>query len=58
MITNFDNEALKVPKATVLGTAEEISENIMDKINKKGQSNFDVPTVPQLRRIRRFFRSC
>jgi len=33
-----------VPKATVLGIAEEISESIVDKINREGQSSFDVPT--------------
>jgi len=44
MITNFSNEALTVPKATVLGIAEEISESIVDTINKDGQSSFDVPT--------------
>jgi hypothetical protein len=33
-----------VPKITVLGIAEEISESIVDKINREGQSSFDVPT--------------
>jgi len=44
MITNFSNEGLMVPKATVLGIAEEISETIVDKINREGQSSFDIPT--------------
>jgi hypothetical protein len=41
MIMNFSDEALTVPKATVLGIAEEISEVIVDKINTGGQSSFD-----------------
>jgi len=32
MLTNFSDEALTVPKATVLGVAEEISESVVDKI--------------------------
>ena len=43
MLTNFSDEALTVPKATVLGIAEEISESIVDKINKVGQSSSDAP---------------
>jgi hypothetical protein len=44
MITNSSIEALTVPKATDLGIAEETSESILDEINRKGQSSFDVPT--------------
>jgi hypothetical protein len=44
MIANFSNKALTVPKATVLGIAEEISESIVDKINREDLSSFDVPT--------------
>jgi len=36
MLTNFSDEALTVPKATVLGVAEGIPESILDKINKVG----------------------
>jgi len=43
MLTNFSDEALTVPKATVLGIAEEISESIVDKINKVGQSSSNAP---------------
>jgi hypothetical protein len=54
MITNFSDEALTVPKATVLG----IAESIVDRINREGQSSFDVPLSPTVvKRIRRFFRS-
>jgi len=44
MFTNFSNEALTVPKATVLGVAEEISESVVDKINKVGQSSVNTPS--------------
>jgi hypothetical protein len=43
IITNSSSEALTVPKATILSIAEEISEIIVDKINR-GQSSFDFPT--------------
>jgi hypothetical protein len=44
MITNYSDEELTVPKATVLGIAEDISESIVVKINREGESRFDVPT--------------
>jgi hypothetical protein len=40
----FSNEALTVTEATVLGIAEEISESSVDKINREGQSSFEVLT--------------
>jgi hypothetical protein len=43
MITNFSDEALQVPKATVLGIAEEVSESVVDKINTVGQSCVNTP---------------
>jgi len=43
MLTNFSDEALTVPKATVIGVAEGISESIFDKINKVGQSISNAP---------------
>jgi hypothetical protein len=33
MLDNFSDEELTVPKATILGVAEEISESLVDKIN-------------------------
>jgi len=42
MITNFSDEALTVPKATVLGVAEEVLESVVDKINT-GQSSVNTP---------------
>ena len=34
MLANFSNEPLVVPKATVLGIAEEISDPLVDSINE------------------------
>jgi hypothetical protein len=42
MVANFTNEALIVPKATVLGIAEGISESLVDSIN----SDSDLPKKP------------
>jgi len=42
MVANFTNEALTIPKATVLGMAEAISESLVDRINRDS----DVPTKP------------
>ena len=33
MVANFSNEELTIPKATVLGIAKEVSEEIVDRIN-------------------------
>ena len=44
MITNFSDLELTVLIATVLSIAEAISEAAVDKINREGQSSFDVPT--------------
>jgi hypothetical protein len=42
MVANFTNEALTLPKVTVLGIAERISESLVDRIN----SDSDLPTKP------------
>ena len=39
MVGNFSDEALTIPKATVLGIAEGISESMVDKINVKSETN-------------------
>jgi hypothetical protein len=39
MLTNFIHEELTLPKATVLGMAEEISEEVVDAINKGETAN-------------------
>jgi len=35
MLANFSDQALTVPKSTVLGLAEEVSEPLIDKINQR-----------------------
>ena len=43
MLANFSNEPLAVPKATVLGVVEEISDTLVDRINPKCRSTLNVP---------------
>jgi hypothetical protein len=38
MVANFSQETLTVPKATILGIAEEVSEPLVDKINANSGS--------------------
>jgi hypothetical protein len=47
MLANFSNEPLFVPKGTVLGIAEEISEPLIDSINAGCKSDADSPTKPR-----------
>jgi len=35
MVANFSDEQLIIPKATVLGVAEDITEELVDRINTK-----------------------
>jgi len=42
MITNFSKEELTIPKATVLGVAEEITEELVNKINAEDKPNSDL----------------
>jgi hypothetical protein len=35
MLANFSNDELILPKATILGVAEEVSESLVDRINAK-----------------------
>jgi len=59
MLANFSNEPLVVPKATVLGVAEEISESLVDRINPKCRSKSDTPVKPTgKRKMRLYFASC
>jgi len=43
MVANFTNEALTIPKTTILGITEEVSESLVDRIN----TDSDQPTKPQ-----------
>jgi hypothetical protein len=46
MLANFSSEELTIPKATILGVAEEVSESLVDKINSQAEFNADSPTRP------------
>jgi hypothetical protein len=46
MITNFSDEPLTVPKSTVLGIAEEMSEALVKKINPAGECDAKLPIKP------------
>jgi len=46
MLANFSNEPLTIPKATILGVAEEASEALIEKINAKAESSVNTPTEP------------
>ena len=50
MAANFSDEALYIPKATVLGIAEGISESMVDKINAKSEANLIEPVKPPRKR--------
>jgi hypothetical protein len=50
MLANFSNKPLVVPKATVFGIAEEISEPLVDSINAGCKSDADSPTKPRRRK--------
>ena len=50
IVANFSNEPLVVPKATVLGIAEEISEPLVDSINAGCKSDADSTTKPRRRK--------
>jgi hypothetical protein len=43
MLANFSEETLTVPKHAVLGIAQQVSEELIDKINAEGESNADKP---------------
>jgi len=50
MVANFSDEALTIPKATVLGIAERISESMVAKINTKSEANLIEPAKPPRKR--------
>jgi hypothetical protein len=41
MVANFSNEKLIIPKATVLGIAEEATEELRDRINARNSPNLN-----------------
>jgi hypothetical protein len=50
MIANFSEEALIIPKATVLGIAEQVPEPLVDRINTRSYENSYPPTKPRRKR--------
>jgi len=50
MLANFSHDTLTLPKSTVLGVAEEVSEELVDKTNKPEQTSFDSPARPRRKR--------
>jgi hypothetical protein len=56
MLANFSNEELTIPKATILGVAEEVSEFLVDKINIPAEFKADNPTrPPRIKRNEAFY---
>jgi len=50
MLANFGDEALTIPRATVLGIDQGISENIVDKINARSVVSMTDPPKPPRKR--------
>jgi len=50
MLANFSEETLTVPKHTVLGIAQQVSEALIHKINAGGESDINSPTRPPKKR--------
>ena len=46
MLANFSDQTLTVPKAIVLGIAEEVSKPLIDRINNGKELNFESPLKP------------
>ena len=46
MIANFSNVPLTIPKATILGVAEEASESLIDRINVNAEMLFFLKKTP------------
>ena len=50
MLENFSGETLVVPKATVLGIAEEVSEDLVNRINAESEPDTNSPARPPRKR--------
>jgi hypothetical protein len=46
MLGNFSRESQTIPKATVLGVAEEVSEALIDEINAEKEPDTNSPAKP------------
>jgi hypothetical protein len=47
MLANFSDQTLTVPKSTVLGIAEEVSEPLVEKINQGKGANANLSQKPE-----------
>jgi hypothetical protein len=43
MLANVSEKTLTVPKHTILGNAQQVSEDLIDKINTESESDADKP---------------
>jgi hypothetical protein len=50
MVANFSNQELTLPKATVRGMAERVSEPLIDRINARSETSANKPTKPPRKR--------
>ena len=46
LLANFSEETLTIPNATILGIAEEVPEQLIDKINSISQTDSQTPRRP------------
>jgi hypothetical protein len=46
LLTKFSEETLTIPKATILGIAEEVPEQLIDKINSRSHTDPQTPPRP------------
>jgi hypothetical protein len=52
MVANFSKEELTIPKATVLGVAEEIAEELVNKLNAEDKPKSDLVNQQSKRKER------
>jgi hypothetical protein len=50
VLANVSDEKFSVPKATILGVAEEISDSLVDKLNSRNKENSTEQRTPPLKR--------
>jgi hypothetical protein len=50
MLANFSHKTHTIPKSTLLGLAEEVSVELVDRINKPEYPSIEPPTRPRRKR--------
>jgi hypothetical protein len=50
MLTNFSREPLTIPKSTIVGVAESMSEPLIDRINARKESSANTSNKPPRKR--------